>query len=104
MLVSMVLSAWLLCVVGCLMCVFRLYRQLRQSVNICAGSSGYLVVINLSVLWIAISSARKHVCRPGSLDDICMSAFVELYIPYPAFSFFQCPSGACSGGKKDPSV
>ena len=66
--------------VGCLMCVFRLYRQLRQSVNICAGSSGYLVEISLSVLWIAISSARKLVCRPGSLFEICMSALVELYI------------------------
>ena len=32
------------------MCVFRLYRQLRQSVNICAGSFGYLVDTSLSVL------------------------------------------------------
>ena len=39
------------------MWVFRLYRQLRQSVNMCAGLSGYLVVIILSVLCIAISSA-----------------------------------------------
>ena len=67
--------------VGCLICVFRLYGQLRQSVNICAGSSGYLVEISLSVLWIAISSARKLVCRPCSLFEICMFALVEFYIP-----------------------
>jgi len=73
--------------VGCLICVFRTYKQLRQSVNICAGSSGYLVVISLSVLWIAISSTWKLVCRRGSLFEICMSALVGLYIPYPTFSF-----------------
>ena len=50
MFVSIVLSAWLWCVVGCLMCVFKLYRQLRQSVNMCAGSFGYLVDISVSVL------------------------------------------------------
>ena len=85
MFVKIVLSAWLLCIVGCLMCVFRLYRQLRQFVNICAGSFRYLVDINLSILWMAISSARKHVCSPGSLFEICMSILVELYIPYPVF-------------------
>ena len=71
--------------VGYLMCVFRLYRQLRQSVNMCACSFGYLVDINLSVLWIAISFARKHVYRPGSLCEICMSIWVGLYIPPPVF-------------------
>ena len=30
---SMVLSAWLFCWVGCLICVLSTYRQLRQSVN-----------------------------------------------------------------------
>ena len=86
------------------MCVLITYRQLRQSVKMWAGSWEYLVVINFSVLWIAISSALKVVCRPGSLFDICMSGFVGLYIPYPAFSFFQCPSLAFLGGMKDPSV
>ena len=71
------------------MCVFRLYRQLRQSVNICASSSGYLVDISLSILSIAISYAQKLVCRPSSLLEICMFALVELYIPYPTFSFFS---------------
>ena len=55
--------------------------QFRQSVNMCAGSFGYLVVISLSVLCIAINSALKMVCRPGSLFEIRISVFVGLYIP-----------------------
>ena len=43
MFVGMVLSTWLLCMIGCLMSVFRLYRQLRQFVIICAGSSRFLM-------------------------------------------------------------
>ena len=39
--VSIVLSAWLLCRLGCFICIFSTYRQFRQSVNICAGSFGY---------------------------------------------------------------
>ena len=46
--------------------------------NICAGLFVYLVVINLSVLCMAISSALKLVCRPDSLFDIRISAFVGL--------------------------
>ena len=38
---------------------------------------------------MAISSARKHVCSPCSLIEICIFSLVELYIPYPVF-FFQC--------------
>ena len=49
--------------------------------NIWAGSFVYLVVISLSVLCMAISLALKQVCRPGSLFDICISAFVGLKIP-----------------------
>ena len=63
-----------------------------------------LVVIILTVLCMAIYSALKLVCRPGSLFDICISGFVGLYIPYPAFSFFQCPSPTFLGGMKDPFV
>jgi hypothetical protein len=70
----------------------------------CAGSLGYFLDISLSVLWMAISSARKHVCSPGNLLEICMSALVELYIPYPAFSFFQCPLAFLVGGMNEPSV
>ena len=46
-----------------------------------AGSWGYLVVIIFIVLCMAISSALKMVCKPGSLFDICISSFVGLYIP-----------------------
>ena len=46
-----------------------------------AGSWGYLVVIIFIVLCMAISSALKMVCKPGSLFDICISGFVGLYIP-----------------------
>ena len=49
--------------------------------NMWAGSCGYLVVIIFSVLCMAISSALKLVCSPGSLFDICISGFVGLYIP-----------------------
>ena len=72
--------------------------------NICVGSSGYLVVISLSVLCMAISSALKQVCRPCNLFDMRMYVFVGLYIPYPTFSFFQCPSIAFMGGTNEPSV
>ena len=48
--VNMVLSAWLLCCVGCFMCVLITYIQLRQSVNMYAGSLGYLLLIILSIL------------------------------------------------------
>ena len=41
---SIVLSGWLLCMVGCFVCVFRRYRTLRQSVKMCAGSFLYVVV------------------------------------------------------------
>ena len=46
---SMVLSAWLFCCVGCFICVLMTYIQLRQSVKMYAGSLGYLVVMILSV-------------------------------------------------------
>ena len=46
--------------------------------NICAGSFGYLLVIILSVLCMAISSALKLVWSPGSLFDFCISGFVGL--------------------------
>ena len=46
-----------------------------------AGSWGYLVVIIFSVLCMAINSALKMVCNPGSLFDICISGFMGLYIP-----------------------
>jgi hypothetical protein len=65
--VNKVLSAWLLWWVRCFICVLSTYRQLRQSMNMYAGSFVYLIVINLSVLCMAISSALKLVCRPNNL-------------------------------------
>ena len=81
---SMVLSGWLLCSVRCFICVLITYSPLRQSVNMCAGSSGYSSCIILSVAWIAISYVLKMFCRLGSLAAI--SKFLcWLYTPYPAF-------------------
>ena len=77
------------------------YKQLRQSVNMCAGSVEYLVMI---IFCMAINLALKLVCRPGSLLDIRNYVFVGLRIPYPAFFFFQCPSLTFMGGTNKPSV
>ena len=44
--------------------------------NMWAGSLGYFVVIILRVLCMAMSSARKEVCNPGSRLDICISGLV----------------------------
>ena len=41
-------SGWLLCIIGCFGCVLSTYRQLRQLVNMYAGSFEYLIVISLS--------------------------------------------------------
>ena len=49
--------------------------------NMFAGSLVYSVVNNLSVLYMAISSVLKLVCRPDSLFDIRIFVFVGLYIP-----------------------
>ena len=73
---SMVLLAWLLCWVGCFICVLITYRQLRRSVNMCVGSLGFFVVICFNVMGMVISSALKMVCNLGSLFDIYTSAFV----------------------------
>ena len=104
MFVNIVLSAWLLCMVGCLICIFKLYRQLRKSINMCACSFGYFVDINLRVLWMAISSARKHVCSPDNIFEICICILAELYISYPTFYFFQFPLVFWVGGMKERSV
>lgn len=55
--------------------MFITCRQLRQSVKMCAGSAEYLVVSNVSVAWMAMSSALKLVWNPGSLRDIRTSSF-----------------------------
>ena len=65
-----ILSGWLLCIVGCLIWVFKRYRTLRQSVNIWVGSSRYVVVRSCRVWCMAIISARSMFCSPGSLSAI----------------------------------
>ena len=51
----------------CFICVLIRYSPLRQSVNICVGLLGYSPLIILKVACIAINSALKIFCRPGSL-------------------------------------
>ena len=63
----MVLSRWLLCLKGCFICVLITYSPLRQFVNKCTGLLGYSSLIIFRVACIAINSALKMFCRPGSL-------------------------------------
>ena len=87
---SIFLSRWLLCRVGCLICVFSRYRTLRQFVKICASSSRYVVVRRWRVWCIAIIFARSMFWSPGS--HLAILRFLKgLYMPYPTFSRFQCP-------------
>ena len=55
-------------------------------------------------MWcIAIIYALSIFWSPGSLSVILR--FLDgLYIPYLAFSHFQCPWAVSFGGMKDPSV
>ena len=70
--------------------------------NMYAGSLGYSSLIILRVACIAINSAVKMFCRPGSL--IASSMFLDwLYAPYPTFSLVQL-SSVCCGGRKEPYV
>ena len=63
----MVLSGWLLCIVGCFICVLITYSPLKQSVNMCAGLLEYSSLIIFRVACIVINSALKMFCRLGSL-------------------------------------
>ena len=63
----MVLSGWLLYSVRCFIFVLITYSPLRQFVNIFAGLLGYSSLIIFRVACIAINSALKMFCRPGSL-------------------------------------
>ena len=56
---SVTWSGWLLWRVGCLICVLSRYNTFRLSVNMNAGSLGNCVLMILSVLCIAIISARS---------------------------------------------
>jgi hypothetical protein len=58
MVARVVWSGWLLCNVGCLICVLSRYNTFRLSVNMYAGSFGYSVLMILNVLCVAIISAH----------------------------------------------
>ena len=64
------------------------YRQLRQSVKMWVGSCEYLVVIIFSVLSMAISSALKMVCNPGSIFIFVFLVLLD-YILYTMFFLFS---------------
>jgi hypothetical protein len=61
-----ILSGWLLWLMGCFIWVFRRYSMFRQSVNMWAGSFWYVVVRSCRVWCMAIISARKIFCSPGN--------------------------------------
>ena len=63
---SVTWSGWLLCSVGCLICVFSRYSTFRLSVNMYAGSFGYWALMIRSVLWMAIIYARRIFWWPCS--------------------------------------
>jgi hypothetical protein len=86
---SIILSWWLLCKVGCLICVFRKYKTLRQYVKICASSFRYVVVRRRRVWCIAIIYACNMFWSHGSLSAI-LRFLKGLYMPCLVFSLFQC--------------
>ena len=100
---SIFMSGWLLCRVGCFVCVFRRYKTLRQSMKMCAGSFWYVVVRRQRVWCIAINSALSMFWSPRSLSVI-LRFLKGLYIPYHVLSLFQCPRVISLGGMNDPSV
>ena len=59
------------------LCIEYIYAIEAVREYVC-GSSVYLVVINFSILCMAISYALKQVCRPVSHFEIRVSVFVEL--------------------------
>ena len=86
----MFLFGWLLCRVGSFVCVFKRYKTLKQSVKMCVGSFRYVAVRRWRVWCIAIIYACSIFWSPSSLFAI-LRFLKWLYIPYPAFSRFQCP-------------
>ena len=100
---SIILSGWLLCRVGCFVCVFRRYKTLKQFVKMCAGSFRYVVVRRRRVWCMAINSARRIFWTPGNRSAI-LRFLKGLYIPYHVFSRFQCLWVISLGGINDQSV
>ena len=70
---------------GCLICVLSRYNTLRLYVNMYAGSFGYCVFMILSVLCIAIISARSMFWCPCSLLEM-LRPFGAIYIISGFFS------------------
>ena len=70
MMARVIWSGWLLCSVGCLICVLSRYNTFRLSVNMYAGSFGYSVLMILNVLCIAIIYARNMFWCPCSLLEM----------------------------------
>jgi hypothetical protein len=61
MVARVIWSGWLLCSVGCLICVLSRYNTFRLSVNMYAGSFGYSVLLILNVLCIAVDFLARCV-------------------------------------------
>ena len=76
---------------------------LSQYVKICVGSSQYVVMRSWRLWCIAIIFARSIFCNLGILFAILRFS-KGLYMPYLAFSCFQCPSVVSLGGLHDPYV
>ena len=100
---SIFLSGWLLCKVGCFVYVFMRYKILRQSIKMCDGSFQYVVVRRRRVWCKTMSYARRIFWSSGSLSAI-LRFLKGLYMPYPAFSRFQCSWVIALGGINDPSL
>ena len=64
---NMVLSAWLLCIVGCFICVLITYSPLSQFVNMCAAFLGYSSFLIFRVPCFVMNFALKIFCGPSSL-------------------------------------
>ena len=97
---SISLFGWLLCKVGCFVCVFMRYKTLRQSIKMCAGSFQYVVVRRRKVWCIAMSYVRRIFWSPGNHTAILR--FLKGL--YPALSHFQCSWVIALGGINDPFV
>ena len=69
----MFLFGWLLCIVRCLIWVFKRYRTLEQSLSIWVGSSWYVVSRSCRVWCMAIFSTHSMFCNRGSLFAIFRS-------------------------------
>jgi hypothetical protein len=101
--VSIVLSGWLFCCVGCFIWVLIRYSEFRLSVKMCAGLLGNSCVRICRVWCIADILARNIFCRPISLWGRFILR-VGFHMPYPACAGSQDPLACGFGRVNDPSV